>query len=129
MERTMMRFMLLLFVTLLCGTGRLAAQQTVEARGVTSEVKMEEVTFGHLLELNGKFKLRATPPNSRLHQEATSEYITTSVPEFDILFPASSRSLREARRRSIKLVSTIMRQGISHIRLRTRQTCRFAYWS
>ena len=56
----MMRFMLLLFVTLLCGTGRLAAQQTVEARGVTSEVKMEEVTFGHLPELNGKFKLRAT---------------------------------------------------------------------
>jgi len=29
MEGTMMRFMLLLFVALLCGTGRLAAQQTV----------------------------------------------------------------------------------------------------
>ena len=60
MERTMMRFMLLLFVALLCGTSRLAAQQTIEARGITSEVKMEEVTFGHLTELNGKFKLRAT---------------------------------------------------------------------
>jgi quercetin dioxygenase-like cupin family protein len=56
----MMRFMLLLFVALLFGTGRLAAQQTVEVRGITSEVKMEEVTFGHLPELNGKFKLRAT---------------------------------------------------------------------
>jgi hypothetical protein len=56
----MMRFMLLLFVALLCGTGRLAAQQTVEMRGITSVVKMEEVTFGHLPELNGKFKLRAT---------------------------------------------------------------------
>jgi quercetin dioxygenase-like cupin family protein len=60
MERAMMRFMLLLFVALLYGTGRLAAQQTIEARGITSEVKMEEVTFGHLTELNGKFKLRAT---------------------------------------------------------------------
>src|SRR5262249_2030234 len=60
MEGTMMRFMLLLFVALLCGTGRLAAQQTVEMRGITSVVKMEEVTFGHLPELNGKFKLRAT---------------------------------------------------------------------
>jgi len=47
-------------VALLCGTGRLAAQQTVEMRGITSVVKMEEVTFGHLPELNGKFKLRAT---------------------------------------------------------------------
>ena len=56
----MMRFMLLLFMALLFGTGRLAAQQTVEVRGITSEVKMEEVTFGHLPELNGKFKLRAT---------------------------------------------------------------------
>ena len=56
----MMRFMLLLFVALLCGTGRLAAQETVEVRGITSVVKMEEVTFGHLPELNGKFKLRAT---------------------------------------------------------------------
>jgi quercetin dioxygenase-like cupin family protein len=32
----------------------------VEIRGVTSEVKIEEVIFGHLTELNGKFKLRAT---------------------------------------------------------------------
>src|SRR5262249_28087237 len=39
---------------------RLAAQEKVEVRGVTSVVKIEEVTFGHLSELNGKFKLRAT---------------------------------------------------------------------
>jgi quercetin dioxygenase-like cupin family protein len=60
MEKTMKRFMLLLLVALLGGTDRLAAQETVETRGTTSEVKIEEVIFGHLTELNGKFKLRAT---------------------------------------------------------------------
>jgi quercetin dioxygenase-like cupin family protein len=60
MEKTMRRFTLLLFVALLGGTDRLAAQETVETRGITSEVKLEEVIFGHLTELNGKFKLRAT---------------------------------------------------------------------
>ena len=53
-------FTLLLLVVLLGGTDRLAAQETVETRGITSEVKIEEVIFGHLTELNGKFKLRAT---------------------------------------------------------------------
>jgi hypothetical protein len=57
---TMMRFTLLLFMALLSGANRLAAQEKVEVRGVTSEVKIEEVTFGHLSELNGKFKLRAS---------------------------------------------------------------------
>jgi quercetin dioxygenase-like cupin family protein len=56
----MMRFTLLLFMALLSGANRLAAQEKVEVRGVTSEVKIEEVTFGHLSELNGKFKLRAS---------------------------------------------------------------------
>ena len=56
----MMRFTLLLFMALLSGANRLAAQEKVEVRGVTSEVKIEELTFGHLSELNGKFKLRAT---------------------------------------------------------------------
>jgi quercetin dioxygenase-like cupin family protein len=56
----MRRFTLLLLVALLSGTDRLAAQATVETRDVTSEVKIEEVIFGHLTELNGKFKLRAT---------------------------------------------------------------------
>jgi len=60
MEKTMRRFTLLLLVALLDGTDRLAAQETVETRGITSEVKIEEVIFGHLTELNGKFKLRAT---------------------------------------------------------------------
>jgi quercetin dioxygenase-like cupin family protein len=39
---------------------RLAAQEKVEVRGITSVIKLEEVTFGHLTELNGKFKMRAT---------------------------------------------------------------------
>jgi quercetin dioxygenase-like cupin family protein len=56
----MMRFTLLCFIALLSGANRLVAQEKVEVRGVTSEVKIEEVTFGHLSELNGKFKLRAT---------------------------------------------------------------------
>jgi quercetin dioxygenase-like cupin family protein len=56
----MMRFTLLVFVALLGGAARLAAQETVEARGITSAVKLDEVLFGHLTELNGKFKLRAT---------------------------------------------------------------------
>jgi quercetin dioxygenase-like cupin family protein len=56
----MMRFTILLLMALLSGANRLAAQEKVEVRGVTSVVKIEEVTFGHLSELNGKFKLLAT---------------------------------------------------------------------
>ena len=56
----MMRFMLLLLVALLGGADRLAAQETVEVRGITSVIKLEEVVYGHLPELNGKFKMRAT---------------------------------------------------------------------
>ena len=56
----MMRLTLLLFIVLLSGGYRLAAQENVEARGITSVIKLEEVIFGHLAELNGKFKLRAT---------------------------------------------------------------------
>jgi quercetin dioxygenase-like cupin family protein len=60
METAMTRFTLLLFVALLCGADRSTAQEKVEARGITSEVKLDEVTFGHLTELNGKFRMRAT---------------------------------------------------------------------
>ena len=60
MEKTMTRFTLLMFVALVGGSDRLAAQEKVEARGITSVIKLEEVTFGHLTELNGKFKMRAT---------------------------------------------------------------------
>ena len=56
----MMRFTLLLFVALLAAADHLAAQESVEARGITSTVKLEEVIYGHLTELNGKVKLRAT---------------------------------------------------------------------
>ena len=52
-EKTMRRFTLLLLVALLGGTDRLAAQETVETRGITSEIKIDEVIFGHLTELNG----------------------------------------------------------------------------
>jgi len=59
MENTMVRFTLLLVVALLGGAGRLAAQEKIEARGITSVIKLEEVTFGHLADLNGKYKMRA----------------------------------------------------------------------
>jgi hypothetical protein len=80
MEKAMRR--LLLLVALLGATERVAAQETVETRGITSEVKLEEVTFGHLTELNGKFNY--VPLNSRLPQTAMSEYITTLGPAFDM---------------------------------------------
>ena len=56
----MIRPRLLCIIALLSGVDRLAAEEKVEVRGVTSEVKIEEVTFGHLSELNDKFKMRAT---------------------------------------------------------------------
>jgi quercetin dioxygenase-like cupin family protein len=37
-----------------------AAQPKVEARGITSKIRIEEVISGHLVEINGRFKLRAT---------------------------------------------------------------------
>ena len=54
-----MRLILVLILVLFAGADRLAAQG-VEARGITSEIKLDEVVFGHLAEINGKFKIRAT---------------------------------------------------------------------
>ena len=48
------------FFVLLSGAGPLMAQPKVESSGITATVKLEEVVFGHLSELNGKFKVRAT---------------------------------------------------------------------
>ena len=56
----MTRFTLLLLTVLLAAALPVAAQDNVEARGITSVIKLEEIIFGHLTELNGKFKLRAT---------------------------------------------------------------------
>ena len=56
----MMRLVLLLFLTHLGGADRVKAQEKVEVRGITSMIKLDEVIFGHLTELNGKFKMRAT---------------------------------------------------------------------
>jgi len=60
MEKAMRRFTFSLLMALLGGTDRMAAQETVETRGITSVIKIDEVIFGHLTELNDKFKLRAT---------------------------------------------------------------------
>ena len=56
----MARFTLLLFIVLFSGVDRLTAQDNVEVRGITSTIKLDEVIYGHLPALNGKFKLRAT---------------------------------------------------------------------
>jgi quercetin dioxygenase-like cupin family protein len=56
----MTRFTLLPLTVLLAAAHPVAAQDNVEARGITSVIKLEEIIFGHLTELNGKFKLRAT---------------------------------------------------------------------
>src|SRR5262249_18705330 len=99
-------------------------QETVETRGIASEVKIEEVIFGHLTELNGSSNY--APANSRLPQTATSEYIITLVPEFDMFFPARIHLLREVRRRSIKLATIFLKQATSRTLRRIRQTCRLA---
>src|SRR5690349_528434 len=53
---------LLLFIAMVwVGTmNHVIAQEGVEARGITPSIKLEEVIYGHLSELNGKFKMRAT---------------------------------------------------------------------
>ena len=56
----MARFTLLLFAALLGGGGCAVAQERVDSRGITSTIKLDEVVYGHLPELNGKYKLRAT---------------------------------------------------------------------
>ena len=56
----MMRFALFLFVSLLGAPVHLVAEEAVERRGITSAVKLEEVVFSHMTELNGKYKMRAT---------------------------------------------------------------------
>ncbi len=59
----------MLFIALLAAAGSPAAQQP-ESRGITPRIKLEEVLSGHLTELNGKFKVRATEisfePGARL---------------------------------------------------------------
>jgi quercetin dioxygenase-like cupin family protein len=56
----MTRFMLLFLTALLAGSDRLAAQDDVEMRGIAAAIKLEEVVYGHMTEINGKFKMRAT---------------------------------------------------------------------
>jgi len=56
----MLRFALLVTWALLGSSGRLAAQDAVEMRGISAAIKLEEVVYGHLHELNGKYKMRAT---------------------------------------------------------------------
>lgn len=56
----MKQLTLLLFVALFLVVGYSSAQQQVERKGVAATVKLEGADFGHLGELNGKYKLRVT---------------------------------------------------------------------
>ena len=46
--------------TLLGLAGHALAQEKVDIKGITPKIKIEEVVYGHLAEINGKYKLRAT---------------------------------------------------------------------
>jgi hypothetical protein len=59
-EELTMWLALALLAMLISGLGPCAAQEQVEARGITSSVKLEEVIYGHIRDLNGRFKMRAT---------------------------------------------------------------------
>jgi quercetin dioxygenase-like cupin family protein len=114
-------------VALLGGTHRLAAQESVEIRDVTSEVKIEEVIFGHLTELNGKFKLRATEltfvPNGYV---GVHHHVGTGI-RYVI---SGELTFAEGGQETVyKAGDYFLKQGTSHIPRRIRQTCRFAYWS
>jgi hypothetical protein len=82
------RSALLLVVALLGGIDRLAAQEAVEARGITPSIKLEEVVYGHMEEINGKFKMRATEVT--FAPGAYLACITMLALGFDMCFPASS---------------------------------------
>jgi len=50
----------LLVVALILAFVHSGAQDKVDFRAVTPGVKLEEVVAGHLIDLNGKYKFRAT---------------------------------------------------------------------
>ncbi len=56
----MKRLTLLLLAVSFPIVGYSSAQQSVERKGLAATVKLEGTDFGHLSELNGKYKLRVT---------------------------------------------------------------------
>jgi len=52
--------LLILFLAVLHVAGSSSAQQQVEAKGLRSKIELESMISGYLVELNGKYKLRAT---------------------------------------------------------------------
>jgi quercetin dioxygenase-like cupin family protein len=56
----MKRLTLVLFIALLHVAGSSSAQQQVESKGTTPQIKLESVISGYLTELNGKYKFRVT---------------------------------------------------------------------
>ena len=56
----MTRLGFLITMVLAATAGSCLAQESVEARRLSASIKLEEVIYGHLHELNGKYKMRAT---------------------------------------------------------------------
>jgi quercetin dioxygenase-like cupin family protein len=127
MERAMMRITLLLLpvVALFGGADRSAAQEKVEVRGITSVIKLDEVLFGHLTELNGKFKIRATEftlePGAYLgvhhHVGPGVRYVISG----ELTFTEGGKQ------RSTKPETTILKQATSRILRRIRRVCLSAF--
>ena len=104
----MVRLVLLILV-FLGGADRLAAQEKVDVRGITSVVELEETIFGHLTELNGKYKLRATKV-----MFAPGGYLGVHHhvgPGIRYVLPVRSHSLKEVRRRSTELATIFSKRG------------------
>jgi quercetin dioxygenase-like cupin family protein len=55
-----LHFIWLLVISLIIGADPLAAQDRVEMRGLSAEIKLDEIVYGHMTEINGKLKMRAT---------------------------------------------------------------------
>ena len=50
----------MIFTLAVAAAAPASAQQKVDRKGTSSTVKLEQVVSGHLTEINGKYKLRAT---------------------------------------------------------------------
>jgi hypothetical protein len=55
-----MRLAVLTGISLAASASFSVAQERVEARSISASIKLEEVIYGHLTELNGKYKMRAS---------------------------------------------------------------------
>jgi quercetin dioxygenase-like cupin family protein len=93
-------------------------------RNRPSEVKIEEVIFGHLTELNGKFKLRATELTF-----APDGYVGVHHhvgPGIRYVLSGELTFAQGGQETIYNAGDYFLKQGTSHTPRRIRQTCRLA---